>query len=208
MAIEKIFHMELGGGYSMRKKVVLSTILLPEGDFETMAIHEDGEELACIISPIYDEAEAAFRSLVEQFAEPQQLAFYRSNLVPGQHYTMLRFSEFGFPQTVPFTLCSVKFGTYAQHSDVVFLKIRRKGCRSEQSIVLDHGSVMIFRGWQSLDPDSTVIVTQDTGTVRTTTISKYACFDHRFLEDAEKSLKDPVVIFKDYRQAPNGKVYG
>lgn len=207
MAIEKIFHMELGGGYSMRKKIILSTILLPEGDFETMAIHEDGEELACVISPTPEEAEAAFHSLVERFAEPRQLAFYRSDLVYGQHYTMLRFSEFGFPQAVPFTLCKVMFGTYAQHSDVVILKLRRKGCRSDQSIVLDSGSVMIFRGWQSLDPNSTVKVLQNTDTVRTT-ISKYDCFDHRFLEDAEKTLKDPAVVFKDYRQALNGKVYG
>lgn len=207
MAIEKIFHMELGGGYSMRKKIILSTILLPEGVFETMAIHEDGEELACFISPTLEEAEAAFRSIVEQFAEPRQLAFYRGNLIPGERYTMLRFSEFGFPLVAPFTFCGMKFGTLAQHSDVVFLNLKYKKYRIEQSVVLDSGSVMIFRGWQSLDPNSTVKVLRDTDTVRAT-ISKYASFDYRFLEDAEKALKDPVVIFKDYRRAPNGKVYG
>lgn len=37
--------------------------------------------------------------------------------------------------------------------------------------------------------------------------SKYGCFDPRYFEDVLGKLKNPVVVYKEYKSGANGKAY-
>lgn len=204
-----IRHEELGGGYTMRPKIILDAADLRSigGQFEIMALGHDGEELEAVTAA--DEAAAIkeFDALVEKYAEPFQRALYSAGLVPGHRYTLVYLSEFGFPVADKVTYHSMRYRTYAQHSDAVELTVTRYRKRSRGSCLFHNQSLMIFDGWQDMDDSATKDILKDDGTVKITK-SKYTCFSASYIEDLEKVFVNPVMIYKDYKKGKNGKMYG
>ena len=204
-----IRHEELGGGYTMRPHVILDAAdLRPIGkQFEIVALDKDGEELEAVTAD--DEATAIkeFDALVQKYAEPLQRALYAAQLVPGHRYTLVYFSEFGFPIADKVTYHSMRCRTYAQHSDVVELTVTRYRKRSRCSCLFYNQSLMIFEDWQDMDDSATKDVLKDDGTVKITK-SKYTCFSASYIEDLEKVFVNPVMIYKNYKRGANGKMYG
>lgn len=204
-----IRHEELGGGYTMRPHVILDAADLRSigKQFEIVALDKDGEELEAVTAD--DEAAAIkeFDKLVDKYAEPFQKAVNAAGLVPGHRYTLVYLSEFGFPVADKVTYHSMRFRTYAQHSDVVELTVTRYRKRSRCSCLFHNQSLMIFEGWQDMDEDAISDTLKDDGTVKITK-SKYTCFSASYIEDLEKVFVNPVMIYKDYKRGVNGKMYG
>lgn len=204
-----IRHEELGGGYTMRPHVILDAAdLRPIGkQFEIVALDKDGEELEAVTAA--DEAAAIkeFDALVQKYAEPFQRAMNAAGLRPGHRYTLVYLSEFGFPVADKITFHSMRFRTYAQHSDVAELTVTRYRKRSRCSCLFHNQSLMIFDGWQDMDDSATKDILKDDGTVKITK-SKYTCFSANYIEDLEKVFVNPVMIYKNYKRGKNGKLYG
>lgn len=79
--------------------------------------------------------------------------------------------------------------------------------KTEAEAIQYNTSLMIFEGWQDMkETDTKKNVISDNGTVKTT-MSKYGCFDARYIDNLEKVFKHPVVVYKDYKQGVNGKSY-
>ena len=89
MAAWNIAHQEIGGNYTMRRKVILDTAMMPGGTFETMALHEDGEDLDTRIAHSELEAMEHFKELFEKYALPLQKALFSAGMVEGGKYTIL-----------------------------------------------------------------------------------------------------------------------
>ena len=199
---------ELGGGYTLKRKIHLSAAdLRPLGDgFEVMALTEDGDELESI--SVSDEAAAIreFNNLVQRYAEPFQRAVNAAGLIPGHKYTLVYLNDFGFPVAEKITFSSFRFSTYAQHSDVVemfFTPYRRRKLYSRRFYDC---SLMIFDGWQDMKETDISDVLKDDEKIRVTK-SKYTCFSANYIEDLEKVFTNPVLVYKDYKRGVNGKLY-
>lgn len=206
--IKSIRREELGGGYTMQRQITLAASDLRPigGQFEVVALTPDGEELDSVTVADEPAAIATFGKLVQKYAEPFQKAMYAAGLVPGHRYTLVYLSDFGFPVADKITYHAMRFRTYAQHSDAVELVFTRYRKRSKYSCLFYNRSLMIFDGWQELDEDAISEVLKDDGTIKVTQ-SKYTCFSANYIEDLEKVFQNPVMIYKDYKQGKNGKLY-
>ena len=206
--INSIRHEEIGGGYTMQPKIILSaTDLRPTGgQFEVMALDHNGDELDVVTVPNEAAALVEFGKLVHKYAGPLQKALDAAGLIPGHRYTLVYLNDFGFPVAQKITFDSMSFTTYAQHSDVVKMVFTPYRKRSKYSQRFYNSSLMIFDGWQNMD-DSTINETvRETKQVKITK-SKYSCFSACYIEDLEKVFKNPVMIYKDYKKGVNGKLY-
>ena len=205
-SIRCIRHEEIGGNYSTPRRIILDAADLGTG-FEVMALDDNGDELDVIATSDESAAIQAFSDLVKKYAGPFQQAVNAADLAPGHRYTFVYLNEFGFPVADKVTFHKMSFCTYAQYSDVVSFTVtpyRRRG----QHIRRFYGkSLLIFDGWQSVDKSAMYEVLREDENI-TVSRSKYSCFSASYIEDMEKLLKHPVMIYKDYKTGVNGKVYG
>jgi hypothetical protein len=206
--LNTIRHEEIGGGYSMQRKITLNAADLRPigGQFEVMALDSNDNELDAITAPDEAAALAAFDSLVNKYAGPLQKAMNAAHLVPGHKYTIVYLGEFGFPVSYKITFHSMSFTTYAQYGDVVNLAFTPYRKRTLYSRRFYESSLLIFDGWQQMDESATKEVLRDDGQIKVTR-SKYSCFSANFIEDLEKSFQNPVMIYKNYKTGVNGKLY-
>ena len=206
--INSIRHEEIGGGYTMQRKITLSAADLRPigGQFEVMALDQNDDELEVVTASDEAAALAEFNNLVQKYAGPLQKAMNAAGLVPGRRYTLVYLSEFGFPVAEKITFGGMSFTTYAQHSDVVKLVFTPYRKRSQYSRRFYNCSLMIFDGWQNMDESATKDILKDDGQIKITK-SKYSCFSASYIEDLEKVFKNPVMIHKDYKKGVNGKMY-
>ena len=206
--LNSIRHEEIGGGYTLRPKIILDAAdLRPIGkQFEIVALDKNGEELDNVAAADESAAVAEFDKLVRKYAEPFQKAMNAAGLVPGHRYTLVHLGEFGFPLAQKITFHGMSFQTYAQHSDVVKFTFTPYRKRTKYTQLFYNSSLMIFDGWQDMDEDAISDTLKDDGTVKITQ-SKYSCFSASYIEDLEKIFKDPVMIWKNYKQGANGKQY-
>ena len=204
-----IRHEELGGGYTMRPKIILDAADLRSigGQYEVMALGQEGEELEAVTAADEAAAITEFDKLVQKYAGPLQKAVNAAGLVPGHRYTLVYLNDFGFPVARKITYHSMRFKTYAQYSDVVELVFTPYRKRSKYSDLFYNYSLMIFDGWQEMDDGAINETLKDDGKVKVTR-SKYTCFSANYIEDLEKAFKDPVMVYKNYRKGVNGKLYG
>lgn len=209
--MNRIKHQEIGGGHSSERKIIIDCTEI-EGTFEVMAIRQksnmflDDEELDCEICYSERDALLAFDRILKKYLLPLQQAVFSAGMKPGERYTLLRFSEFGFPVVHKFTLHEVRCTTYAQYGDVASLRITPYRKRSLCALTLYNQSFAIFKGWQDLDSNlwnETVRKGNGIKVERT----KYACFDYRFFEECQTALKNPLVVYKHYQTGTNGMVY-
>ena len=199
-----IKHEELKGGYSIGKKVIIDAVEA-FGEFEIMAMHEDGTELESFETNTEVEAIKAFDEILLKYAEPLQKALY-NKLEEGGKYTFVYLNDFGFPVVQKITFHSMKCTTYAQYSDVIEMIFTPYRKRNQYRKYFYNCSLMIFKGWQDMKEEDTHKTLKDNESVKIT-MSKYACFDSRYIDDLEKVFKNPVVIYKNYKVGKNGKLY-
>lgn len=206
--INSLYHAEIGGGYTMRRKVTINAADLRPigGQIEVAALYDNGDELDTITATTEAAALAAFNELVQRYAEPLQKAVTAAGLVPGHKYTLVYLSEFGFPIAEKITYHGLTLTTYAQHADAVRLTYTPYRKRSKRSRLFYGSSLLIFNGWQDLPETATHETLRDDGKVKITQ-SKYSCFSASYIEDAAALLHDPVLIYKAYKTGVNGKVY-
>lgn len=199
-----IKHEELKGGYSIGKKVIIDAVEA-FGKFEIMAMYEDGTELESFETNTEVEAIKAFDEILLKYAEPLQKALY-NKLEEGGKYTFVYLNDFGFPVVQKITFHSMKCTTYAQYSDVIEMIFTPYRKRNQYRKYFYNCSLMIFKGWQDMKEEDTHKTLKDNESVKIT-MSKYACFDSRYIDDLEKVFKNPVVIYKNYKVGKNGKLY-
>lgn len=204
MTVRTIKHEELKGGYTMGKKIIIDASEI-FGEFEVMAMYEDGTELESIMSATEKEAVKAFDEMLLNYAEPLQKALY-NKLEEGGKYTLVYLNDFGFPVAQKIKFHSMKCTTYAQYSDAVEMVFTPYRKRNQVKKRFYNCSLMIFKGWQDLKEEDTQEVLKNNESVKITK-SKYASFDSRYIDDLENSFKDAVVIYKNYRIGKNGKIY-
>lgn len=188
-----IKHEELKGGYSIGKKIIVDATEA-FGEFEIMAMYEDGTELESIETSTEAEAIKTFDEILLKYAEPLQKALC-NKLEEGGKYTLVYLSNFGFPTAQKITFHSMKCTTYAQYSDVIEMVFTPYRKRNQYRKYFYNGSLMIFKGWQNMKEEDTHETLKDNASVKIT-MSKYACFDSRYIDDLEKVFKNPVVIYK------------
>ena len=206
--INSLYHAEIGGGHTMRRKITINAADLRPigGQIEVAAISADGDELALTSVSTEAAALAAFNDLVQQYAEPFQKAISAAGLVPGHRYTLVYLSEFGFPIVEKITFRDLTLTTYAQHADVVQLTYTPARCRSCRCRLFYGSSLLIFDGWQDLPESATNVTLRDDGKVKFTR-SKYGCFSASYMEDAASLLRNPVLLYKAYQIGSNGNFY-
>lgn len=204
MTIRTIGHEELKGGYTMGRKIIIDACEI-FGEFEIMAMYENGEELESKTVSAEIKAIKVFEDLFLRYAEPLQCALY-NKLQPGKRYTLVYLNEFGFPVAQKITFHSMRTTTYAQYSDVMEMIFTPYRKRTQYRKLFYNCSMMIFEGWQDLKEEEIKETLEDNKNVKITK-SKYGCFDSRYIDDLENCFKNPVVIYKNYKTGVNGKIY-
>lgn len=206
--INSIRHEEIGGGYTMQRKITLNAAdLRPiSGQFEVMALDHNGDELDSATAADEAAALVEFNKLVQKYAGPLQSALAAAELIPGHRYTLVYLNDFGFPIAQKITFDSMSFTTYAQHSDVVKLVFTPYRKRSKCSQRFYNSSLMIFDGWQDMNENDISETIREDEQIKVTK-SKYSCFSASYIEDLEKVFERPVMIYKDYKRGVNGKLY-
>lgn len=198
-------HEEIGGNYSNKRKIIIDACEISSGEFNVMALYENGEELEEIETNTETKAIQAFNKMFEKYAGELQKALY-GKLETGKRYTIVHLGEFGFPIAQKITFHSMKCTTYAQYGDVIKMIFTPYRKRNQYQKYFYNTSFMIFEGWQDLKESDTKEVLKDDGNIKLVK-SKYTCFDSRYIDDLEKVFKNPVVIYKNYKTGVNGKLY-
>ena len=203
--LKTIKHIELGGGYTMRRKVILDIEKIND-EYEVMAMLPDGEELDSGKFDDREDALAEFDKYFNKYAEDFQKAIYNANLKPYERYTIACLSDFGFPCVIHIEYLDADYTTYAQHSDVVRLKYHQKYKKHDTEKYFYNKSVSIFKGWQELPKDFGYNVIGESDQV-VTKMSKYGCFDYHYIEDMNNYFKNPVLIYDGSKIGVNGTRY-
>ena len=206
MGARQINHMELFGGYSGKQKIIIDASEI-FGEYSVMALYENGEEIEEKISKSEKEAMDLYKKMVEKYLEPLQKVAFMAGLVPGNKYTLFYLNDFGFPVCQKITFERMEFSTYAQYSDVVKLIFKPYRKRSVYQKYFYNCSLSIFEGWQDLREEDTKILIKEDQNVKITQ-SKYSCFDANYIKDGNKLLKNPIMIYEDFKTGTNGKIYG
>lgn len=205
--INSIRYAELFGGYSGKRKIIVSASEPFSGEYSVMAMYENGEEIEEISPQTEQEAIKAWDAMMEKYLEPLQKAIFKAGLIPGERYTLFYLNDFGFPVCQKIVFEGMKFTTYAQYSDVVKLKFKPYRKRSLYEKFFYNCSLSIFKGWQDLKEEDTKETLKEDEQVKITR-SKYSCFDANYIKDGNRLLKNPVMIFENFKTGVNGKIYG
>lgn len=197
--MSSLYHAKLGGGYTQRREIIIDAADMSEygeSSFEVAALTEDGDELDMERCDTAEQAKAAYDALIQKYAEPLQRTIASADLQPGRRYTLVYHNEFGFPVAQKVTFWGYAMRTYAQHSDVVQLTVAYRGGKTQWlKLFIGYEPLLIFKGWQELPESAVWRPTRSTrdGTMR---VSKYESFSNKYIEDALRLLKDPVVIYR------------
>lgn len=197
--MSSLYHAKLGGGYTQRREIIIDAADMSEygeSGFEVAALAEDGNELDMERCDTEEQAKAAFDTLIQKYAGPLQRTIASADLQPGGRYTLVFHNEFGFPIAQRVTFCGYAMRTYAQHSDVVQLKVvYRREKKQWLKLFIGYEPLLIFKGWQELPESAVWRPTRSTrdGTMR---VSKYESFSNQYIEDALRILKAPVVVYR------------
>lgn len=204
--MRRMYHQEIGGGHTVKHTIIVNAAEIAANEYEIMALRDDGEELECIT--LHNEAyvKQAFDDMLVRYLEPLQKAVFDAGLIPGGRYTLFYLNDFGFPVAQKITFECYKFTTFAQHSDVAILEFKPYRKQKSYRMTIYGRSFAIFKGWQDYSRESYTVTDKSSENIEYIR-TKYACFDARFFDDGIKVLKDPVMIFKDYKTGVNGKIF-
>lgn len=130
-------------------------------------------------------------SKVSRFTAAQDI------LSEGRKVTIVKLSEFGFPNVMQVRIEEVKTEKYAQHDDTLKIVFIQKRKRTRFSVrLLPHEEILIYDGWLDINFNSLMYgKVEDKGAVIMKT-SKYGCFDKRYLTDAVDLIgKNPIYSY-------------
>lgn len=126
-------------------------------------------------------------------AGPLQKSFLSADLKAGNKYTLVFYSEFGFPVSVQVTFDSMRICGYAQYDDAVLLYYRQKGKRKVVGrYFYGYKKLAIYEGWKEL-PEDFGFNTIRSNSEYTLKKSKYTSFDERYFSDALSVLGSPIL---------------
>ena len=126
-------------------------------------------------------------------AGPIQKSFLSADLKPGKKYTLVYYSDFGFPVSVQMTYDSMKICGYAQYEDAVLLYFKQKGKRKiVGKYFYGYKKLAIYEGWKEL-PYGFLFETIRTEPDYTLQKSKYTSFDDRYFSDSINYLGTPLL---------------
>ncbi len=199
-------HAEIGGGYSMGPVIIIDAAYIAPVEIEVIALYENGDEIESQITDNETDARHIFSEMLQRHAEPLQKAFAEADLKPGKKYTIFHLGEFGFPVAQKITFHKMELTTHAQYRDAVKLTFTPYRKRKEYYQYFYSKSFIICDGWQDIDEKNIKNTLTDTPKVKTT-ITKYGCFDRRYIDDAEQYLKNIIAIYKDYKTGADGRQY-
>lgn len=206
-----LYHQELRGGNTMQRKIIVDACEITENEYEIIAYKEgktfmECEELESVVVPKESYVKWMFNKVLSHYLEPLQKAIFEADLIPGEKYTMFFLNDFGFPIAQKMVFHSCKYTTYAQYSDVVELIFKPYRKKSYYKKYLYNCSFAIFKGWQDYNKDRYIETVSEDANVKVTR-SKYVCFDSNYIEDGIAALKNPVLIYKNYRTGVDGRIY-
>ena len=136
-----------------------------------------------------------------------QGTFKAAGLVPGEKYTIFHLGhDFGFPMFDKITFDSMSFEKYAQYEDAVKLTFTPYRKRRLFYRWYYNESFIICRGWHDLDETKIKNIIEDTPEYKAT-MTKYSCFDARYIQDAKEYLPDIIAVYDEYKTGKNGKLY-
>lgn len=196
---------EIGKGYGKKITIDIADVC---GEYEVIAMNEEYDDLDLKMFDNLDDAFKYFDELVEKYAGKIQKLIYGANLEIGKKYTLVYCDEvMGFPVARQITLESVSYKPYAQYDDNVTLEYKLKRHRKYSYMSHFHrSSFTIFEGWKQV-PDSVIWETVSENSEAITRRSKYMCFDARYMEDVNKVMKNPVVIYDGSVVGVDGRKY-
>ena len=119
---------------------------------------------------------------------------------------MIYFNDFGFPVADKIVFNRFEFTTYAQYADVVKMECKRIRKRNNIQMYLYDKSLIILDGWHNLKDEDIYTIKDKSNVI--TKVSKYGCFDSRYIDDLETLYKDYIImIYKQYKTGTNSKTY-
>lgn len=105
----------------------------------------------------------------------------------GEKFTLVSFTEFGFPYTLQFKLKKIDVVRYAQYPHALELVFRKKQARTDRRMVFLPGQeILIWRGWVDPDVDMWKGGTERYGDVTVNT--GLNSFDDKYLKIAKFSV--------------------
>lgn len=204
--ITTIARQEIGGGYSMQRKIIVNCARLPDGEFEIMALYENGDELETVAAQTEETAMNLFDSVLQKYLQPLQKAVFAAHMRPEEKYTVLSLNDFGYPVARKILFKSLRCTTWAQYGDAVEIHCRPYRKRSDCKLRLYNKSFAIYEGWHDLPDDAWQTVVSRT---EKTTVTKfnYECYSANYMEDCLAAMPQPLAVYKDYKTGVNGKLY-
>ena len=189
----QMYHEEIMLGSTYGRRIILDGAEITPGRFEVLAMDEEGSEVDSITVDTADKLRPAFADLLDRLGHPLQAAFYRAGMKKDMRYTLVMLNDFGFPVALRLTFTSATLTTYAQYPDAVNMIFTPVKKRLSRYMYLYNHSFLIYSGWRELKDNIAYNVSQDGST--TTRMSKYACFDERFMDDIKQAWPDYIVAY-------------
>ena len=124
-------------------------------------------------------------------AEPFQRAFLTADIKPNIKYTLVYLNEFGFPVADHVLFLDIKPIQYAQFTDAISVRMKRKKKRTEFLHYFYNCELAIFEGWQELPRE----VTHEEIGGEMMVKSKYHAFDKQYFIDCVEYLGDPILSY-------------
>nr|WP_222125651.1 hypothetical protein [Paenibacillus xylanexedens] len=125
-----------------------------------------------------------------------------SKLETGRKLSIVKFSEFGFPQLIHTVIESVNVDHYAQFDNALYITHKPKRKRTNWTdIILPYQEVLVYDGWIDLDIDSVsrnIIISNRSVTVKQ---SKYSSFDSQYMSDIKTKLNlNPLITINEKKE--------
>ena len=116
----------------------------------------------------------------------------------GRKYTLVKFNDFGFPYSMPFTAHDFRIQPYAQYPETGLLVIKPKGKRNLRGIrIYPHSKFLIFKGW--VDPDVEMYRDYDFSDDGQVECKKsLLCFASEYMEIARNSVLPELCLCASY----------
>lgn len=114
------------------------------------------------------------------------------NNYEGNKVTILKYSAFGFPQTVHTVLSYAENKPYAQYNETLWITHKPKHSRKlQRTVITGSEKISIFEGWVNVDTNVGFEIFSENGA--SVKKSKYTSHDERFILDCINSTgKTPI----------------
>ncbi|MCP1185069.1 hypothetical protein [Paenibacillus sp. 1781tsa1] len=135
-----------------------------------------------------------------EITETQQVTL--NKLEEGRKVSIVKFTEFGFPQLIHTVVQSVKVDRYAQYDNALYITHKPKRKRSNWvEIILPYQEVTVYEGWIDFDIDAISLTTITSNQHVTVKQSRYSSFDPRYMADIKSSLSiSPLITINEKKE--------